>query len=48
MKKAKKFDRNMLVIGGGAAGLVSAYIATAVKAKVRLLWLKLIKWVAIV
>jgi pyruvate/2-oxoglutarate dehydrogenase complex dihydrolipoamide dehydrogenase (E3) component/uncharacterized membrane protein YdjX (TVP38/TMEM64 family) len=30
------FDRNMVVIGAGAAGLVSAYIAAAVKAKVTL------------
>lgn len=32
-----KFDRNLIVIGGGAAGLVSAYIAAAVKAKVSLI-----------
>jgi pyruvate/2-oxoglutarate dehydrogenase complex dihydrolipoamide dehydrogenase (E3) component/uncharacterized membrane protein YdjX (TVP38/TMEM64 family) len=31
------FDRNLIVIGGGAAGLVSAYIAAAVKAKVTLI-----------
>lgn len=31
-----KFDRNLVVIGAGAAGLVSAYIASAVKAKVTL------------
>lgn len=31
-----QFDRNMIVIGAGAAGLVSAYIAAAVKAKVTL------------
>jgi len=31
-----KFDRNLIVIGGGAGGLVSAYIAAAVKAKVTL------------
>lgn len=31
-----KFDRNMVVIGAGAAGLVSSYIAAAVKAKVTL------------
>ena len=31
-----KFDRNIVVIGAGAAGLVSAYIAAAVKAKVTL------------
>jgi pyruvate/2-oxoglutarate dehydrogenase complex dihydrolipoamide dehydrogenase (E3) component/uncharacterized membrane protein YdjX (TVP38/TMEM64 family) len=30
------FDRNLIVIGGGAGGLVSAYIAAAVKAKVTL------------
>jgi pyruvate/2-oxoglutarate dehydrogenase complex dihydrolipoamide dehydrogenase (E3) component/uncharacterized membrane protein YdjX (TVP38/TMEM64 family) len=29
-----KFDRNMVVIGAGSAGLVSAYIGAAVKAKV--------------
>ena len=29
-----RFDRNMVVIGAGSAGLVSAYIAAAVKAKV--------------
>ena len=32
-----RFDRNLIVIGGGAAGLVSAYIAAAVKAKVTLI-----------
>jgi pyruvate/2-oxoglutarate dehydrogenase complex dihydrolipoamide dehydrogenase (E3) component/uncharacterized membrane protein YdjX (TVP38/TMEM64 family) len=31
-----RFDRNLIVIGGGAGGLVSAYIAAAVKAKVTL------------
>ena len=31
-----RFDRNLIVIGGGAAGLVSAYIAAAVKARVTL------------
>jgi pyruvate/2-oxoglutarate dehydrogenase complex dihydrolipoamide dehydrogenase (E3) component/uncharacterized membrane protein YdjX (TVP38/TMEM64 family) len=35
-RKPKKFDRNMVVIGAGAAGLVSSYIAAAVKAKVTL------------
>jgi dihydrolipoamide dehydrogenase len=35
-KKPKKFDYNMVVIGAGSAGLVSAYIASAVKAKVAL------------
>ena len=32
----KSFDRNLVVIGGGAAGLVTAYIAAAVKARVTL------------
>jgi len=32
-----KFDRNLVVIGAGSAGLVSAYIAAAVKAKVTLI-----------
>ncbi len=32
----KRYDRNMVVIGAGAAGLVTAYIAAAVKAKVTL------------
>lgn len=35
-KKPQKFDRNLIVIGAGAAGLVTAYIAAAVKAKVTL------------
>lgn len=34
--KPKHFDTNMVVIGGGSAGLVTAYIAAAVKAKVTL------------
>ena len=34
--KPKQFDRNMVVIGAGAGGLVSSYIAAAVKAKVTL------------
>ena len=34
--KPKRFDRNMVVIGAGAAGLVSAIIASTVKAKVTL------------
>ena len=34
--KPKSFDRNLIVIGGGAGGLVSALIAAAVKAKVTL------------
>jgi pyruvate/2-oxoglutarate dehydrogenase complex dihydrolipoamide dehydrogenase (E3) component/uncharacterized membrane protein YdjX (TVP38/TMEM64 family) len=36
-KKPDHFDYNLLVIGGGSAGLVSAYIAAAVKAKVALI-----------
>jgi len=35
-RKPKAFDRNLVVIGAGAGGLVSAYIAAAVKAKVTL------------
>ncbi|RBO86138.1 FAD-dependent oxidoreductase [Marinomonas aquiplantarum] len=35
--KPKAFDQNMIVIGAGAGGLVSAYIAAAVKAKVTLI-----------
>ena len=35
-KKPKAFDRNMVVIGAGAAGLVTSYIAAAVKARVTL------------
>ncbi|MFA5913133.1 MAG: FAD-dependent oxidoreductase [Burkholderiales bacterium] len=34
--KPRRFERNLVVIGGGSAGLVSAYIAAAVKAKVTL------------
>lgn len=36
-QKPKQFDRNLIVIGGGAAGLVSAYIGATVKAKVTLI-----------
>jgi dihydrolipoamide dehydrogenase len=36
-KKPKTFDNNLVVIGAGSAGLVSAYIAAAVKAKVTLI-----------
>lgn len=36
-QRPKKFDRNLVVIGGGAAGLVAAYIGAAVKAKVTLI-----------
>ncbi len=32
-----KYDYNIIVIGGGSAGLVSSYIATAIKAKVALI-----------
>jgi pyruvate/2-oxoglutarate dehydrogenase complex dihydrolipoamide dehydrogenase (E3) component/uncharacterized membrane protein YdjX (TVP38/TMEM64 family) len=35
-QRPRRFDRNLIVIGGGSAGLVSAYIAAAVKAKVTL------------
>ncbi|MBF0472020.1 MAG: FAD-dependent oxidoreductase [Gammaproteobacteria bacterium] len=35
--RPKRFDYNLIVIGGGSAGLVSAYIAAAVKAKVALI-----------
>lgn len=36
-KKPKTFDRNLIVIGAGSAGLVSAYIAAAVKSRVTLI-----------
>jgi len=36
-QRPQTFDRNLIVIGGGAAGLVSAYIGAAVKAKVTLI-----------
>src|SRR3546814_17055271 len=32
-RKPRRFDYNLLVIGVGSAGLVSAYIGSAVKAK---------------
>ncbi len=35
-KRPAKYDRNLIVIGAGAAGLVSSYIAATVKAKVTL------------
>jgi dihydrolipoamide dehydrogenase len=35
--KPEQFDTNLVVIGGGSAGLVTAYIAAAVKAKVTLI-----------
>lgn len=34
--RPKRFDRNLVVIGAGAAGLVTSYIAAVVKAKVTL------------
>ena len=36
-RRPERFDYNLLVIGAGSAGLVSAYIAAAVKAKVALI-----------
>ena len=36
-KKPKQFDNNLIVIGGGSGGLVTSYIAAAVKAKVTLI-----------
>jgi pyruvate/2-oxoglutarate dehydrogenase complex dihydrolipoamide dehydrogenase (E3) component/uncharacterized membrane protein YdjX (TVP38/TMEM64 family) len=36
-RRPPRFDRNLVVIGAGAAGLVSAYIAATVKAKVTLI-----------
>ena len=35
-RRPRRFDRNLIVIGGGAAGLVSAYIAATVRAGVTL------------
>ena len=35
-EKPARFDRNLVVIGAGSAGLVTAYIAAAIKAKVTL------------
>ena len=35
-RRPKYFDRNLIVIGAGAAGLVSSYIAATVRAKVTL------------
>ena len=35
-QRPKSFDRNLIVIGGGAGGLVTAYIAAAVKSRVTL------------
>ncbi len=36
-QKPEKFDYNLVVLGAGSAGLVSSYIAAAVKAKVALI-----------
>ena len=36
LDQASRFDCNVVVIGAGSAGLVSAYIAAAVKARVTL------------
>lgn len=36
-KRPRRFDYNLIVIGAGSGGLVSAYIAAAVKAKVLLI-----------
>jgi pyruvate/2-oxoglutarate dehydrogenase complex dihydrolipoamide dehydrogenase (E3) component/uncharacterized membrane protein YdjX (TVP38/TMEM64 family) len=35
-RRPKRFDRNLIVIGAGAGGLVTAYIAATVRAKVTL------------
>jgi pyruvate/2-oxoglutarate dehydrogenase complex dihydrolipoamide dehydrogenase (E3) component/uncharacterized membrane protein YdjX (TVP38/TMEM64 family) len=35
--RPKRFDRNLVVIGAGSAGLVAAYIAAAVRARVTLI-----------
>jgi pyruvate/2-oxoglutarate dehydrogenase complex dihydrolipoamide dehydrogenase (E3) component/uncharacterized membrane protein YdjX (TVP38/TMEM64 family) len=35
--RPRKFDRNLIVIGAGSAGLVAAYIAAAVRARVTLI-----------
>jgi len=36
-RKPRRFERNLVVVGAGSAGLVTAYIAAAVKAKVTLI-----------
>jgi pyruvate/2-oxoglutarate dehydrogenase complex dihydrolipoamide dehydrogenase (E3) component len=36
-RKPRRFDRNLIVIGAGSAGLVSSYIAAIAKAKVTLI-----------
>jgi len=35
--RPRRFDRNLVVIGGGAAGLVTAYVAAALRARVTLI-----------
>lgn len=35
-QRPRRFDRNLIVIGGGAAGLVTAYVAAATRASVTL------------
>jgi pyruvate/2-oxoglutarate dehydrogenase complex dihydrolipoamide dehydrogenase (E3) component/uncharacterized membrane protein YdjX (TVP38/TMEM64 family) len=35
--KPRRFDRNLIILGAGSAGLVSSYIAATVKAKVTLI-----------
>ncbi|HET6725978.1 MAG TPA: FAD-dependent oxidoreductase [Gammaproteobacteria bacterium] len=35
--KPRRFDRNLIVIGAGSAGLIAAYVAATVKAKVTLI-----------
>ena len=36
-KKPKKFDYNIVIIGGGSAGLSAAYLGSYLKAKVALI-----------
>ncbi|HEX8525753.1 FAD-dependent oxidoreductase [Allosphingosinicella sp.] len=36
-KRPKRYDRNLIVIGAGAGGLVTSYVAAAVRAKVTLI-----------
>lgn len=36
-RKPRRFDRNLVVIGAGAGGLVSAYLASALRARVTLI-----------
>ncbi len=36
-RRPRKFDRNLIIIGAGSGGLVAAYIAAAVKARVTLI-----------